>query len=97
MLEQELEQTKSSPSSKLIKPVITKQDLVTRTEFLVKNDSLSYVEAIIHICNDLDIDPEDIAKIIPPPLKEKLLVEAQRNHNVPVSSNTGSLFDDCIG
>lgn len=78
----------------LVQPVITKDELLRKTEFLVKNDGLSYVEAIIHICHDLDIDPEDIAKIIPPPLKEKLLVEAQRNHNVPCENKTGTLFDD---
>lgn len=83
-----------STSTTLIQPVITKEELVKRTEFLVKNDNLSYVEAIIHICNDLDIDPEDIAKIIPTPLKEKIHVEAQRNHNVPRVSNTGTLFDE---
>lgn len=88
------EELEKITSSKLIKPVITKQELVARAEFLVKNDNLSYVEAIIHICNDLDIDPEDIAKIIPPPLKEKLHVEAQRNHNMPRENNTSNLFDE---
>lgn len=86
------EEIDSTPRT-LIQPVITKEELVKRTEFLVKNDSLLYVEAIILICNDLDIDPEVIAKIIPSPLKEKIHIEAQRNHNVPRESNTGTLFD----
>jgi DNA-binding Xre family transcriptional regulator len=76
-----------------IKPVITKQELAILTERLVRSDNLSYVEAIIHICDDLDLDPEDIAKMVTGPLKDKVEIEAMRNNIIP-KSNTASLYED---
>lgn len=73
-------------------PVITKQELATRAELLVRSDNLSYIEAIIHICDELDLDPEDIAKMVTGPLKDKVEAEAQRNNVLP-KSNTVSLYD----
>lgn len=63
--------------------VITPKDLARRVERLVNSDNLAYLEAIIQICNDLDIDPEDMAKNILGPLKDKLRAEAQRNNILP--------------
>jgi uncharacterized protein YdhG (YjbR/CyaY superfamily) len=77
----------------LITPVITKQELTIRAERLVRSDGLSYIEAIIQICNDLDVDPEDIAKMVTGPLRDKLEVEAQKNNILP-RSNTTSLYAD---
>ena len=48
----------------LIVPVITHQALASKTEELVRNDNLTYLEAIIQICDELDVDPEDIAKMV---------------------------------
>lgn len=75
----------------LITPIITKQELTIRTERLVRSDGLSYLEAIIQICADLDVDPEDIAKMVTGPLRDKLEAEAQRNNILP---KPNSLFDD---
>lgn len=75
----------------LITPVITKQELAIHAERLVRSDGLSYIEAIIHICNELDIDPEDIAKMVTGPLRDKLEAEAQRANILP---KPNSLFDD---
>lgn len=66
-----------------ITPVITKQELTTRTERLVRSDGLSYLEAIIQICSELDLEPEDIAKMVTGPLKDKLEAEAQRRNILP--------------
>jgi len=41
---------------------------------------MSYTEAIIDICRDKEIDPEDIAKIIRGPLKDKLEAEAMERN-----------------
>jgi uncharacterized protein YdhG (YjbR/CyaY superfamily) len=59
-----------------IKPVITFDELRMKVEKFVQTDEMSYTEAIIDICKDKDIDPEDIAKIIRGPLKDKLEAEA---------------------
>jgi hypothetical protein len=77
----------------LITPVITKQELAIRAERLVRSDHLTYVEAIIHICNELDVDLEDIAKMVSGPLKDKLEAEARRSNILP-RSTTVSLYDE---
>lgn len=75
----------------LIIPVINKNELALRVEGLVQSDKLTYLEAIIHVCDDLDIDPEDIAKIVVGPLKDKLEAEAQRANILP---KPNSLFSE---
>lgn len=72
-------------------PIITKSSLIAETEFLVKQEGMQYAEAIIHICEAKGIEPEDIAKLIVGPLKEKLKAEAQRNNILP---KPNSLFND---
>ena len=67
----------------LIVPVITHQALASKTEELVRNDNLTYLEAIIQICDELDVDPEDIAKMVTGSLKDKLEAEAQRANILP--------------
>jgi hypothetical protein len=57
---------------------------------LVKTKEMSYVEAIIHYCDERTLDPEDISKLCVGSLKDKLEAEAQRNNLLPKSSN--SLF-----
>lgn len=74
-----------------ITPVITAQALAQKAEALVLSDHLTYVEAILHICNELDVDPEDIAKMVVGPLKDKLEAEAQRSNILP---RPNSLFED---
>tara|TARA_B100000900_G_scaffold366762_1_gene342830 strand:+ start:237 stop:479 length:243 start_codon:yes stop_codon:yes gene_type:complete len=60
----------------IIKPAITKDQLRLDVEKLVHGDGMSYTEAIIEICEQTEIDPEDIAKLVKGPLKSKLEVEA---------------------
>jgi hypothetical protein len=73
-------------------PVLNKQELVLRAERLVKSDGLTYIEAILEICKELDIDPEDVSKLISGPLKDKIEAEGQRNNSLR-RSNTASLDD----
>lgn len=69
----------------LVKP-LTKGNLIAQTEKLVREEGMQYAEAIIHICDKNQIDPEDIAKLISGPLKDKLEVEARRNNILPRSN-----------
>ena len=74
-----------------ILPILTKAELIARTEILVHEEGMQYVEAIVYICEELGVEPEDIAKLITGSLKDKLESEAQRNFLLPRS--TGDLFD----
>jgi len=66
--------------------IITKQDFALAVEQLVKTKEMSYVEAIIHYCDENSLDPVDISKLCVGSLKEKLEAEAQRNNLLPKSS-----------
>lgn len=67
-----------------IVPVLTKTDLISQTEHLVRTESMSYSEAIVYVCDQRGIEPEDIAKMVAStPLKDKLRAEAQRNNLLP--------------
>lgn len=50
----------------------------TEVETLVNSDSMSYIDAIIHYCDNNDIELETVSKLISKPLKEKLKHEAQQ-------------------
>ena len=63
--------------------VLTKADLISQTESLVRTEGMGYAEAIVHICDSKGIDPEDVTKLIGGSLKEKLKAEAQRNNLLP--------------
>lgn len=78
----------------ILTPAITKEDLIKKVEHLVQNDGLTYLESIMSICSDLDLDPVDIAKMITGPLKDKLECESQRNHMIRgFHSDTASLYE----
>lgn len=74
----------------VIKPAITKEQLRFEIEKLVHGDGMSYTESIIEICERLEIDPEDMAKLIKGPLKSKLEVEAM-DRNI-IKRTTSTLF-----
>jgi|TARA_B110000495_G_scaffold182293_1_gene177728 hypothetical protein len=74
----------------LITPSITKEQLRIQVERLVHGDGLTYVEAVIEICENKEIDPEDMAKIVKGPLKNKLEAEAI-DRNI-IKSNTVKLY-----
>ena len=63
-----------------IKPVITIDELRMKVEKYVQTDGMSYVEAIIDICEEMEINLQDIAKIIKGPLKDKLEAEAMERN-----------------
>jgi hypothetical protein len=75
----------------VIKPKITLAELIEKVDFLVKNDNMSYAESIVEICEQLELEPEDVAKLVKKgPLKNKLEVEAM-NRNI-IKRTTASLF-----
>jgi len=72
-----------TPTPESVINLLTKSDLVSQVESLVRTESMGYAEAIVHLCDSKGIDPEDVAKLVSGSLKEKLKAEAQRNHLLP--------------
>tara|TARA_A100001011_G_scaffold85739_1_gene89873 strand:+ start:2062 stop:2316 length:255 start_codon:yes stop_codon:yes gene_type:complete len=82
----------NSPKKKVVvEPVITPKKLAERVEFLVEKDQMTHTEAIIEVCEELELEPEDMAKLVKKgPLKEKLQAEAL-NRNI-IKRTTAKLF-----
>lgn len=79
--------------SKIIEPLFTKTSLVETIELHVRRDGMRYSEAIIHICTEHELEPEDIAKLVSKtPLKEKIKVEAEELSLLPKSNSSTLLF-----
>ena len=63
--------------------ILTKKKFSTMVENLVREKRLPYMDAIIHLCEERDIDPLDVKKLISPSLKDKVEVEAMNLNMLP--------------
>ena len=71
--------TKAEMRSVLKKNFLCQDKFSNDIEMLVKdNDSMNYIEAICHYCEENSIEIESVSKLISKPLKERLKHEAQR-------------------
>lgn len=59
-------------------------------ENIVKKEKISYMDAIIHLCEEKDLDPGKVNSFINKQIKEKLKVEAM-NLNMLNIPKQGSL------
>lgn len=58
--------------------LMTKKRFSMMVEETVLNLSLSYLDAIMYLCEKHTIEPEDVKKYISPAVKEKLEVDAMK-------------------
>ena len=58
--------------------VMTKKRFQVMIEDAVRDLSLNYLDAIIHLCEKHKIEPEDAKKYISPVIKDKLEADAKR-------------------
>jgi hypothetical protein len=62
--------------------ILTQQDFSMLVEELVhRNNDITYMEAIMEICDLRELEIEDVTKLIGPTIKEKLFYEGQ-NRNI---------------
>lgn len=52
-------------------------------EETVKNHRSTYMDAIIHICDDIDVELEDVRKFISPTIRDKIEAEAMNLNFLP--------------
>jgi len=62
---------------------LTKSEFTKLVERSVLNKRMSYLEAVLHICEENGIDPEDSKKFISAPIQEKLEAEAMQLNLIP--------------
>jgi hypothetical protein len=63
--------------------MLTKVRFNRMIEDTVKKHRLTYLEAIVHLCEENQIEVEDIKKFISDPMKEKLEAEAMKLNYLP--------------
>ena len=56
---------------------------------------LSYMDAILHLCEKNDIDPEDVKKFVSPIIKGKLEAEAMSLNFLPKTNSIDSALVEC--
>ena len=61
---------------------------------LVKSEGMSYIDAIIQICDANDIEYSDIALLITAPIKSKIEAEGQERSILPKSNNISAFMID---
>jgi hypothetical protein len=66
--------------------ILTKQIMTQLVEKLVSEERMSYMEAVLHICEERQIDPLDIGKLIGPTIKAKIEAEAMSANLLPKSN-----------
>ena len=70
---------------------ITTKGFVAEIELLVKEHRMSYMDAVIQICKEKDIEPERIVRFIDKGMKEKIQSDAEALHYLPKSSKLSGL------
>ena len=65
---------------------MTKSKFSKLVEAVVRQDRLSHMEAILHLCEKYGIEPEDCKKYISNVIKDKLEAEAMNLHYMPKSA-----------
>ena len=64
-------------------------DFLNRSEFTklvekaVRDDHMTYMDAVLNICDKNSIDPEDVKKFISTSIKDKIEAEAMRLNFLP--------------
>lgn len=55
--------------------ILTKKKFAMLVEENVAKHNLTYMDAILKVCDDRELDPADISKLVSPVIKDKLEAE----------------------
>ena len=71
---------------------LTKNKFTKLIESTVNELNIPYMEAILHVCEKNDIEPEDVRKFISPIIKGKVEAEAMQLNFLPKLNTLDSAF-----
>jgi hypothetical protein len=63
--------------------MLSKRKFTNMIEDMVKRTGLSHIDAIVHLCEENNLEVEDIKKYISDPIKERIEAEAQGLNFLP--------------
>ena len=67
--------------------ILTKESISKLVEKLVHEFDFTYIDAILHLCEEVDIDYADIKKYLDEPILHKLKEEQENLHNLKISED----------
>jgi len=70
---------------------ITSKTFIAEVEALVKTKKMSYMDAVLYVCAEKDIEPERIVRFIDKGLKDKIQVNAEELNYLPKTSRINGL------
>lgn len=65
------------------KQFLTKQKFAKLIEDFVQKRNVTYMDAVISVCQDNDVEIEDVRKFITPIIKDKIQAEAMQLNFLP--------------
>jgi hypothetical protein len=80
-------------TSEILANIPTKQTFTALIEKVVREEKMSYIEAILHLCEEREIDPLDIGKLITPSIKAKVEAEAMKQNLLPKSNSLDEFIE----
>ena len=73
---------------------LTKSKFTKLIESTVSELKISYMDAVLHLCDKNDIEPEDVKKFISPIIRDKIEAEAMNLNFLPKQNSIDSaLFE----
>lgn len=63
--------------------ILTKKKFSEMVEVMVKENKMDYMDAILAVCDERDIDPIDIKSLVSPSVKAKVEAEAMNLNLLP--------------
>ena len=80
--------------SNLEENFLTKSKFTKLIETTVSELKISYMDAVLHLCEENDIEPEDVKKFISPIIRDKIEAEAMNLNFLPKQNSIDSaLFE----
>ena len=70
---------------------ITSKTFIAEVETLVLSKKMSYMDAVLYVCELKDIEPERIVRFIDKGMKEKIQVNAEELNYLPKTSRIDGL------
>ena len=73
---------------------LTKSKFTKLVEQTVSELGINYMDAILHLCEKNNIDPEDVKKFVSPIIRSKVEAEAMNLNFLPKQNTLDSAFAD---
>ena len=87
-----MENQKNTERKMIEDQFLTKSKFTKLVEKTVGELKIPYMDAVLHLCDKNDIEPEDVKKFISPIIRDKIEAEAMRLNFLPKSNAIDSAF-----